>query len=486
MKRKLLICAAFSMLSTCTFSQNFTKSTIDGSTPAEPYTIASGYLNNDAYLDIAIGTDTGSVVEWYKNDGDVDMDGVGDGTFTAMGALVASGSNALSYVEGITIADINGDGDEDILATSYVNNNLVWFENNGNETFQDAVEISDGIIGAGTVLVANIDNDANGYLDVIVTAYAGNSVVYMLGNGDGTFGTLRYIVPVTAGSGPGSADIADFDGDGDLDVVVAFTDNGDIKVYDNKLIPDGIDGSGNVPFVAYDNTVDTGNGYLWVVSFADLNNDGSLEIVKSDNNPSGGAANVAWYTKDSSGTATTFTENNITTTITRTAMASVADFNNDNYNDLLVTNGRATNVDYIWFTNNTSGGFGSEIVIDDTSSTGFDLELQDFDNDGDMDIVGVSYLQDDVVYFENDFISLSIDENTINNLTMFPNPTKNILNFKGHILGPLHVTVYDMLGKQLLVKEINDNNILDVSELASGIYTIRVNDSSESLKFIKQ
>ena len=85
MKKILLSLILLFCLSGALFSQSFMKSTIDGSTSDEPYTIASGHLSNDAYLDIAIGTDTGSDVSWYKNDGDVDMDGVGDGTFTFMG-----------------------------------------------------------------------------------------------------------------------------------------------------------------------------------------------------------------------------------------------------------------------------------------------------------------------------------------------------------------------------------------------------------------
>ena len=81
MKIKILTYVSLIFTMNTMFSQNFVKSTIDGSTLAEPYTIASGHLNGYTYLDIAIGSDTGSAVEWYKNNG--------DGTFTDMGALTA-------------------------------------------------------------------------------------------------------------------------------------------------------------------------------------------------------------------------------------------------------------------------------------------------------------------------------------------------------------------------------------------------------------
>src|SRR5690606_16715364 len=331
---------------------------------------------NDAFLDIAIGTYNGSKVTWYKNNGDA--------TFAAGITLTATGTAALSYIESIAIADLNNDGHHDIIATGSYNDNLVWFENNGDETFQPAVLIATGIAGAGAVKVANIDNDPNGNLDIIVTAYTSNSVVYFLGNGDGTFGTMRTLVQEAAGAGPGSFDIADFDGDGDLDVVVGYTGSGEVKLYDNKLIPDGLDGSGNVPFAAYTNTVDSGNGYLWSVIFGDINTDGNLEIIRSDNNP-GGNPNIAWFAADTSDTETSFTKTTLVTSILKTAAIGIADIDNDGYNDLVVGNGRATNFDLIWFRGDSSGSLGAEIVIDDTTSSIFSMTIADFDNDGDLD-----------------------------------------------------------------------------------------------------
>src|SRR5690606_29100842 len=116
MKHILLLFTTLIFMSASINAQTtFTKNTIDGSTSARPYTVASGHLTNDAFLDIAIGTYNGSKVTWYKNNGDA--------TFAAGITLTATGTAALSYIESIAIADLNNDGHHDIIATGSYNDN---------------------------------------------------------------------------------------------------------------------------------------------------------------------------------------------------------------------------------------------------------------------------------------------------------------------------------------------------------------------------
>lgn len=476
MKKILLSFVTLSLLSSTIYSQNFVKSTINANTSARPFTIASGFLDGDAYLDLVTGSDVGSAVQWYKNNG--------DGTFAAAITLVATTPNALTNINGIAIADIDDDGDNDILATGYVSDNLVWFENNGDSTFQDAVEILGNLDGAGAVIVANLDNDVNGYLDVIVSLNAPDddtdSVIYLLGNGDGTFGSLQYISPQLADSGPGDIDLADFDEDGDLDVLIGYTGNGNVYVFDNRLIPDM-----SLSFTQYTNPVDTGNGYLTDIAFGDLNDDGNLDIIKSDYSPSGGDAGIVWYTNDSSGTATTFTAHPVPTSIGNTSIGSVADLNNDTYNDLLVTNGAVTDDDVIWFVSDNAGGLGSEILIDNSQSSIFDIEVQDFDNDGDLDFATVSYFQNDLNLFLNDLIVLGTEEILNQSMVIYPNPTKSSLNFKGFV-DNLALSVYDVIGKNIMNASVSLNQSLDVSNLTNGIYFLKIEGSNTTFKFIKE
>jgi hypothetical protein len=81
--------------------------------------------------------------------------------------------------------------------------------------------------------------------------------------------------------------------------------------------------------------------------------------------------------------------------------------------------------------------------------------------------------------------ALSIADNILELVvSVYPNPTDNTLFIEGNGK-PLLVSIYDVLGKELLSKR-NTNNI-DVNALPSGVYTIRISDGTfeTNRKFIK-
>ncbi|MEO8761236.1 MAG: GH25 family lysozyme [Bacteroidia bacterium] len=80
-------------------------------------------------------------------------------------------------------------------------------------------------------------------------------------------------------------------------------------------------------------------------------------------------------------------------------------------------------------------------------------------------------------------------EQLVNNgqLSIYPNPTNSILNVEGLVLTEkMDVLVYDVLGKEVMKRSvINTKHLaLDVSVLTSGVYFLRVGNST--LRFIKQ
>ena len=498
MKTTLLTFLSFICLS---FSINaqiaFTKNVISSTTGTGPYVIDSGQLSNDLiggeyYNDIVIGTDGGNTVEYYKNLG---------GSFDTGTTLIYAVGAELTNVNGVHIADLNDDNLNDIIATGYSNNRLVWFENKGDGTFEDSVLITttSGLIGAGTVTSANLDNDANGYVDLAVVVYdnGGNtdSVIYLIGDGLGGFTSEGFIVPETAGLGPTDVDLADFDNDGDIDAVVSFGDTGDVFIYDNDLIP-----GGTVGFNVYDNVVDGANGYVFSVTFGDVNNDMQLDVIVADLFP-GANPRVAWWEPTFSPvtptdpTDTTFSEHVVVTGSSQPARALVANINNDvnNYNDIVISNGPTGGAnDITWARGNgmaPPNEFDTEEAVEVSGSTqgAYSITINDFNNDNILDIATISYLTTSVSWYLNDGNTLSVVDDLItDNISIYPNPTTNILNFNGTFTSDLIVSVYDVLGKRVINSNVKFGQPLNVSKLNNGVYIIKFEGYDNTYKFVKK
>jgi len=441
-------------------------------------------------------------------------DGTGgplDGTFDTRLILDLEAGTTLVNVEGVAVGDLNEDGDNDIVATSYSNNNVVWFEGNGDGTFQEGKELADaidGLEGPGDVELVDLNytddgDDTNDHLDIVISNYGptNGSVTYMLGNGDGTFGSVKYIVSPAASIGPAEFGTGNFDNqdglDKDIDVVVTFALSTEVIAYDNQFEELGLVG-GDVPFVAYP-VVDDASGYLFnSVSFADVDDTGGLDILISDNSPGSGNPNVKWFSYDDSDMdgnpliTTTWSESSIMTSIAETATATAADFDGVNGNDLIVTNWRVTDLDIVWFESDGAGGFTggvgteNEYLISAVDSSVWDLEIQDFDNDGDLDIASISYLSAKLSVFLNDRFTLGVDEQSIESIGIYPNPVTNQLNFKGTFNSDLEVSVYDVLGKRIINTSIKFGESLDVSKLNNGLYIIKFEGYNNTFKFVKK
>lgn len=90
--------------------------------------------------------------------------------------------------------------------------------------------------------------------------------------------------------------------------------------------------------------------------------------------------------------------------------------------------------------------------------------------------------------FNTEFVStLSVNEFENIAISVFPNPTRNILNIQTQV-SIIEASVYDMLGKKMKVSQLSTNS-LDVSNLANGVYMIKIigeNDKTFFTKFIKK
>ncbi|TAK05657.1 VCBS repeat-containing protein [Patescibacteria group bacterium] len=101
--------------------------------------------------------------------------------------------------------------------------------NNGDGTFASPVNYA---VGTHPPSVFTADLDGDGDRDLVTANYDSDNVSVLLNNGNGTFAAA---VQYSAGSGPWSAFPADLDGDNDVDLAVANYDNAKVAILSSDL-----------------------------------------------------------------------------------------------------------------------------------------------------------------------------------------------------------------------------------------------------------
>jgi len=309
-----------------------------------------------------------------------------DGSFT-----ISERTDTMLDSWSIAIADVDGNGYNDIFAGDAFNEKVVFLANEDGTDYTRTNLPGPGIFVQCSSF-ADINNDGN--LDFFVCADTSKSLVY---HGDGTgaltntYETLNPISTVVSDNSGNYGNIwSDYDLDGDVDLYISKcrqgVNNPNSGERLNLLFENNGDGS-------YSEVAEARGllprGQTWASDFADIDNDGDLDafILNHDYVETDAASDL--YANDG--------QNNFTpigdAAGIRPALSAVgtgiqthfADFDNDGYQDLLISSGSGS---HQFLINNGDSTFTADNAALPAGSRMQSFGIGDLNNDGSLDILG--------------------------------------------------------------------------------------------------
>jgi hypothetical protein len=288
--------------------------------------------------------------------------------------MIASGIDLRDFA----IADLDGDGDADIVAVDVADpvggNRDEWFVllNDGTGRFSVAVH---DLFTRKPRGVALGDLDGDGDPDAVLSALANDPVVVLFNNGDGTFGAETAYPGGTTALRPL---LLDLEGDGDLDAVIGFSGTDDLRVYRNA--GDGTFDSGTI----IDDT-DLVSG----TATGDADGDGDPDLAVARDRSS----SVQLFLNE----AGTLVPGPVFPTSSTAYGVSFADSNGDGHPDLTVS----VSGGFDTLLGDGQGGFAPGAPPAGVPADGPTPAFTDANGDGDPDLLFVT-LQDELVVSLND------------------------------------------------------------------------------------
>ncbi len=180
-------------------------------------------LDADGDMDVASAALVTNEVSWYRNDG---------GDPIVWTEFVISSTFTSSHM--VRIADVDGDDDPDIVGTAYGINQIAYWENQGGDPVLWVKHIVTSALG-GAVTGYPADIDGDGDIDILGTGQPSGDVIWWENLGGAPAAWRRHDVDLDfAGAWPACAD--DVDGDGCVDLVVGGNAANTIKWWRNDCL----------------------------------------------------------------------------------------------------------------------------------------------------------------------------------------------------------------------------------------------------------
>src|SRR5690606_1556667 len=408
MKTKILL-LVMAGISTFSFGQiTFNYSNIDNnqSTANAANSVTTADFDGDGDIDVVGAAFQADIFSLYVNDG--------TGSFTQQ--TIDNAPATANGARSVTSMDLDEDGDMDVLATASTADVYVWYENDGNGTFTTHIIDGSGLASEAYGIDA-ADFDQDGDLDIVGGANSGNAVVVYANDGDENFSILIDLSGGAQTDGVRAIEAFDLDMDGDMDILVAANSGDTYSWFENN-------GSGVFTNHIIDNTAVNTNGASQIMG-ADMDGDSDMDIVVGSNL----ADTILWYENDGS---QNFTAQIIDQTIYSNGPRGIAlaDLEQDGDMDIFIA--AITQDAFAWYENDGMGNFTPALISNDPINANGAFAITTADINGDMvaDIVTDANIADAFSWFETEGVVLGNQENLAQQITLYPVPVSNILTLQ--------------------------------------------------------
>jgi hypothetical protein len=233
------------------------------------YSVCAADVNGDGYMDVLGASGGDDTIAWWKNN---------DGSGTSWTEYTIDGG--FNYPMCVRTADVDGDGDTDVLGAGYYADAITWWENvDGSGTSWTTHNIDADFDAACFVCAEDVNGD--GHMDVLGAAILSGYIAWWENvDGSGISWTEHQIDNNTAAGS--SVCAADVDADGHIDVLVAEEGGDAITLWAND------DGSGTA---WTEHVVDGFFDGAVSVCAGDVNGDGMTDVIGGAED----AGDVAWW-----------------------------------------------------------------------------------------------------------------------------------------------------------------------------------------------
>jgi len=341
--------------------------------------ISTADLDNDGDMDI-LATST-FYASWYENDG--------SGSFERPKIIYENSNLIASHAD-----DFDNDGDIDVLSVREDENIIYWHENDGNGTFEKRSRLYNYDEEVHSVCITDLDND--GYTDVISATESWNPVTE---RDEGTITWFENSLNENSGRSfigrtianrltddYRSVHAADLDKDADMDIIVSYYYQGKIIWYEN-------DGNG---VFGEEKVISTMAEKVRSVHTIDSDGDGDIDIFYVSDQYTGDD-NIIWHENDGTGT---FSEGKMIAVIKGGyGSFSVSDMDGDEDVDLLSTSKFDSTL--VWYENDGSGTFGEQNKIMSFMDEARSVYTSDLNEDGQLDIITISDIDDKIAWYQS-------------------------------------------------------------------------------------